>query len=328
MSKLFLLGANKEIDRANQVVEVGQIIRMEGSDYYECVVYDIQNNEWGILYKLINLKTKDFLTTEIIQPLKEKFGIGYYYDSENLQFMEPSELAKLVLSAVEREKKQEQEQEQKKREIEQVREIGRKRFSEILPKDVQGIIVARLNKDESDIQTDYFARSVQRSVILGFSKHKRNIFSEMRKYAANFEETKHLAEKNKEYEHRENYSMGAGYYLGESKYSGWTIEKVSVYKRENTIEEFAYIAGNEENIKIDDTTLPNKRTGESKGGCILVEYSAKAVAVFGETKPIKEDLKSMGGRFNSRLTFEDKKMAGWIFPKSKEESLAHYFGLK
>ena len=26
-------------------------------------------------------------------------------------------------------------------------------------------------------------------------------------------------------EHRENYSMGAGYYLGESKYSGWIIEK-------------------------------------------------------------------------------------------------------
>lgn len=30
MSKVFLLGANKEIDRAEQVVEINQIIQMEG----------------------------------------------------------------------------------------------------------------------------------------------------------------------------------------------------------------------------------------------------------------------------------------------------------
>ena len=48
----------------------------------------------------------------------------------------------------------------------------------------------------------------------------------MRKYAANFEGTAYLAENDKEYEHRENYSMGGGgMYLERNKYSGWTISK-------------------------------------------------------------------------------------------------------
>ena len=178
-----------------------------------------------------------------------------------------------------------------------------------------------------------YTHSTQRTVIIGFSKHKRDIFSEMRKHASNFEETAYLAEPNEDYEHREKYSMGDGYYLGESKYHGWIIEKCPIYKRENTIEEFAYTAGSEDNIHINksnDTTPPSKPTEpteENKGGCTLVEYSAKAVAVFGETKSIKGELKAMGGRFNARLTFNGQKLAGWIFPKSKEQSLAYYFGL-
>lgn len=41
----------------------------------------------------------------------------------------------------------------------------------------------------------------------------------MRKYAANFEGTAYLAGNDKEYKHRENYSMGDGMYLGRNKYS-------------------------------------------------------------------------------------------------------------
>ena len=179
------------------------------------------------------------------------------------------------------------------------------------------------------MQTDYFASSTQRTVILGFSTHKRDIFSEMRKHAPNFEETAYLSEFNQDYEHREKYSMGAGYYLGESKYHGRIIEKVPVYDRSKTIEDFAYTSGCEDNIHINkpNATPPSNPTTENKGDCTLVEYSAKAVAVFGDTKSIKDELKAMGGRFNSRLTFNGKKLAGWIFPKSQEQRLAYYFGL-
>jgi hypothetical protein len=139
----------------------------------------------------------------------------------------------------------------------------------------------------------------------------------------------YLAEFNEDYEHREKYSMGDGYYLGESKYCGWIIEKAPVYKREKTIEDFAYTAGNEDNIHISkpDTTPPSDTTGTGKHACRLVEYSAKAVAVFGDTKSIKDELRAMGGRFNARLTFNGKQLAGWVFSKSQERQLAGYFGL-
>jgi hypothetical protein len=54
-----------------------------------------------------------------------------------------------------------------------------------------------------------------------------------------------------------------------------------------------------------------------KLGCKLVDYSEKAVAVFGNTKPIKDKLKELGGRFNPFLNNNGEKMAGWIFPKAK-----------
>ena len=333
MSKVFLLGANKSIDRAKQVVEVNQIIQMEGYSYDRYVVYDITKNQWGITYKLINLRTKEFQTADIIRPLKEKFGIGYYYDSENPQFMDAFEVAMHLQEAQQKKQQEADEAEQERTRVEEVKKIGRVRFAEIFPEDALGVIVARLKQDDSDTMTDYYAHSVQRTVILGFSKHKRDLFSEMRKHAPNFEETAYLAEFNEDYEHREKYSMGDGYYLGESKYSGWIIEKAPVYDRKRTIEEFAYIAGNEDNIHIkgqdksNNQTTPSDSTGTSKNGCTLVEYSAKAVAVFGDTKSIKDELKAMGGRFNSRLTYNGKKLAGWIFPKSREQTLAYYFGL-
>ena len=172
--------------------------------------------------------------------------------------------------------------------------------------------------------TDYFAYRTVRTVILGFSSHTRDLFPEMRKCAANFPETAYLAEANEEYERREKYSMGAGYYLGQSKYYGWIIKKTPIYNRERTIEDFAYTAGDEANIRLSNATAErsDKRPETVvQGDFILVDYSDKAIAVFGDTKPIKAELSALGGRFNSRLTHKGEKKAGWIFQKSKEEQV-------
>lgn len=52
---------------------------------------------------------------------------------------------------------------------------------------------------------------------------------------------------------------------------------------------------------------------EEKVSVRIIDYSEKAFALVGETKTIKDNLKSLGGRFNSKLSCG----AGWIFPKSK-----------
>lgn len=49
----------------------------------------------------------------------------------------------------------------------------------------------------------------------------------------------------------------------------------------------------------------------------IVDYSEKAVAAVGDTKPMAEKFKELGGRFNPRLTCG----AGWIFSRRKEDDL-------
>lgn len=58
-------------------------------------------------------------------------------------------------------------------------------------------------------------------------------------------------------------------------------------------------------------------------GLQLVDYSGKAVALIGDTRAIKDQLKELGGRFNARLTCG----AGWIFSKRKEAELKAMFAI-
>lgn len=56
-------------------------------------------------------------------------------------------------------------------------------------------------------------------------------------------------------------------------------------------------------------------------GLEVVDYSDKAIAVFGDTKAIKEQLKELGGRFNPSLNYNGEKRAGWIFSKKKADEV-------
>lgn len=101
-------------------------------------------------------------------------------------------------------------------------------WKEFTPEGAKGYLIAEHRKNESDSMTDYFSYRVTQTVFLGFSKSDRNSFAEMRKLAATFTETAHLAGSGG-VEHRENYSGGEGYYLGgPSSYSGWVIRKRSL----------------------------------------------------------------------------------------------------
>lgn len=53
----------------------------------------------------------------------------------------------------------------------------------------------------------------------------------------------------------------------------------------------------------------------------IVNYSEKAIAVFGNTKEIKDHLLSIGGKFNPSLKQNEERVAGWIFPSSKREDV-------
>jgi len=331
MAKYISLFGGTTTDTTVQVVKENQIVIGFGpySTTNRYVVYKVEHTEDGYMYHLLNLETKKTDCTDILQPLSCQYGIGKYYDDKNPQFMDAFEVALLVEKAEKQAAEEARQAEQERQRVECVKAVGRERFAAILPPTAKAVIVAELRQDESDHMTDYFAYRTVRTVILGFSSHTRDLFSEMRKYASNLPETAYLAEPCDDYEHREKYSMGAGYYLGQSKYYGWIIKKTPIYNRERTIEDFAYTAGDEANIRLSNATAErsDKRPETVvQGNFVIVDYSDKAIAVFGDTKPIKTELSALGGRFNSRLTHEGERKAGWIFQKTKEAQVRELIG--
>ena len=324
MNKVHLLGANRSYDRDVQTVSVNQVVVLEGYSYDSYVVYEVTRDKWGITYHLVNLRTHEFHTSDLIRPLSEKFGIGIYYDDANPKFLDPLETAALLTKAKEKKAEAERKVKEAREEYERIAKIGAERLRPLIPTDAKAAIIGTLRVSECDSYTDYYDYSIVRTVILGFSKHTRNLFSEMRKHAANFEGTAYLAEYNADYEHRENYSMGDGMYLGRNKYSGWTIEKEPICDLEKFIERYAHTAGDEANLcmkapqRETEAQQPTATADLSALSLEIVEYSEKAIAVFGDTKPIKDVLKNLNGLFRANLTYKGERRAGWIYSKKQE----------
>ena len=59
---------------------------------------------------------------------------------------------------------------------------------------------------------------------------------------------------------------------------------------------------------------------EGKPAINIIDYSEKAFAVVGDTKAVKESLKKMGGRFNSKLSCG----CGWIFSNKVREDVERF----
>lgn len=73
---------------------------------------------------------------------------------------------------------------------------------------------------------------------------------------------------------------------------------------------------NEEEATTTKEVKPQPQEAET-GSINIIEYSDKAIAVIGDTKPLKDLLKSLGGSFNPRLSCG----CGWIFSKKKLEEV-------
>lgn len=81
---------------------------------------------------------------------------------------------------------------------------------------------------------------------------------------------------------------------------------------------FIYIEPKTKGVPPEKTETQNVHSGKIQ----IIQYSEKSIAVIGDTKPIKDKLKELGGSFNFRLTCG----AGWIFPMSKLNALQTSLG--
>lgn len=103
---------------------------------------------------------------------------------------------------------------------------GKEIFKSLTPSWAKAVIVANKEQNDSDPMSDYYSSKTIEWRLLGFSKHTKDLFSEMRKFALTLEETKHLDSDS--CERREKYSMGNGYYLADHRMSGWQVCKYNL----------------------------------------------------------------------------------------------------
>lgn len=68
--------------------------------------------------------------------------------------------------------------------------------------------------------------------------------------------------------------------------------------------------------------------GKNFGDVHIAQYSEKAIVVYGDTRPIKDDLRKMGGRWNARLHLNGQHIMGWVFPTAKLDAVTAYLESK
>lgn len=284
-------------------IQVGQVFFTEGPFNTERrAVYEVIGQG---RYKTVTLDGEHLRTDDHVRPLEDKFGIGVYYKKGDT--IPAEEVDTLVATAtynemVRREAKQKQEEEAKADRLSKIA-IGAQKLTAI-PEGVVAVIKAHLREDDSDPQSDYFSHKTVKTIYLAFSRHQRDLFTELRAAARLFEETAGLANEGPEVEHREKYSMGEGYYLGHSRNSGWVVKKSRIYRDRDTLEsmQMAIADGRyfcDKQIPSEEVSVPGTpgegfiatcRINEAKGG-IEIYFKAKP------STDILTDLKSNGFRW-------------------------------
>jgi len=100
----------------------------------------------------------------------------------------------------------------------------------VIPCWANAVIIATFTEHDeknSDPYSDYYQSIITRTIILAWSRHTRMLFPKLRKATVNHPDTYFLTDKHQSKEHRQNYSMGGGYFLTDNNYTynGWHIQK-------------------------------------------------------------------------------------------------------
>lgn len=92
-----------------------------------------------------------------------------------------------------------------------------------------------------------------------------------------------------------------------------------------------YVKAKSAKPTVKSTTKTTTTPTDFNGSLQIVDYSDKAIVLTGDTKPIKDEIKALGGKFGSR--FDTSKVPsgiGWLFPKTKlaavQELVSKYSG--
>lgn len=245
---------------------------------------------------------------EYCRPISEKFGIGFYYDLDapratDEEINQAIERANQFLKEVEEEKKREEE---KRR---QAREEVIKKYDKIF------------DRPSGKYVTDavLVAKHIRQDLANAFPGQKFSVrktdYSTIHiewKDGPTREEVEQIAGKHERNCTRDRWNDD----LWEHNDTAFT----SVFGGVDYIFYDRETAPENENVSLYTKSEP-KQSEPAKAikteGIQIINYSEKAIAIVGDTREIKDTLKTLGGRFNAHLTCG----AGWIFSKAKETTL-------
>ena len=242
------------------------------------------------------------------RPISEKFGIGFYYDlnaprATDEEIAQAIERANNFIKEVEEEKKR-------------AREDSERARAEVIKK--YGAIYDR---PSGKYHTDavLVAKHIRQDLAAAFPGQKFSVrkadYSSINiewKDGPTREEVEQIAGKHERNCTRDRWNDDLWDYTDSAFTAVFGGVDYLHYYRETA----------PENREISLYKKPEPKQGEpvqatKTEGIQLINYSEKAIAIVGDTRAIKETLKALGGRFNAHLTCG----AGWIFSKSKEDTL-------
>lgn len=195
------------------------------------------------------------------------------------------------------------------------------KLSKLIPTWAKSALIAtkeEYDHKSSDPMSDYDQCKTTSKVILGFSKHTRNLFPEMRKAAENYAETKFLANTDNGFEKREVYSMGKGVYLSEKDgwSRGWYIRKVKFYQTNNMDIALKDIGECNLSPLIRDETENKKVQAITQNVEMKFNEAKQGVELYFKEKPSDEIL----GQLNANKFRYHRKKIMW-YAKNTEENL-------
>ena len=304
------ISSTPEVEIIKEVPEIGDILfldgygKSKGCEGNNWIIYEIENSGWGINYKCIEKDTLELRVKDHVRPISKKFGIGTYFEKGfNIQKFNISEdqLSNMLIEAQEVKKVRLEEQRvqevenakkaaEKKAYLDQFQQADRRKTTNIIKK----YCLKNFKISKIEVSTDVFSGGD--SMDVNYYAPKR--IPELESFIKSFQEGRFNGmEDIYEYNNNEEIII-EGFILQTYKYTSVYFKEVEEVEVEEKIENNPSVESKKEKIEV-------------------IDYSEKAIAVIGDTKPIKEGLKSLGGRFNFRLSCG----AGWIFPKSKREEV-------
>lgn len=236
-NQVFEFGQDGQMHEVKQTAfQVGQILWLNGygqsQHHHEReAIYKIEeDSRWGgqtLLCVNLDRLTLTRHDSRTVRPVEKLFGIGTYFTPGD--FATEEEITNALPLAQENDQKARDERKRQEEEQEQAQNNARVLFHSLKPTWAKAAIIGELEQDQSDSMSDYYGSRTVRQVLLGWSRSARNNFNEMRTAARNCPMTAPLADLPDSCNHRDNYSMGNGYWLGEDRYSGWQVSKMVIY---------------------------------------------------------------------------------------------------